>query len=285
MSVPLWDRAAELASHVEDHLGVVPIGRTDVDVFIGRYKSTKAGIHQDFAHNLSLTLRGPKRLVTWPPDCADLLPARSAEYEHLLDKAVVLNGKPGGVTYLPPDEFHIGESPDAATIALNVVFFEVTRDPLEEALMPVRSLLNPVAPIRGRGDGSTMNPAAVLSAFDQIEKMLADRSAHRISVARWLRSSTSARLDAARPLTSTTSALPSRVRLRSGARLLYTSDPSNSSMLLYSCDVNVAAAAQTPFIETLLNDLATGSIVEPPPEDEGTQVLGTLHEWGGVESA
>lgn len=103
LSMPLWDQAAYFAREVKDKIGSTPIGRTDVDIFIGRYNATNVGIHQDFAHNLSFTIRGPKRLVTWPPQDTDKLPIHSTHYREQRKFAEVLTGVAGGFTYFPPD--------------------------------------------------------------------------------------------------------------------------------------------------------------------------------------
>lgn len=286
VSAAMWDRAASTAAQLEDRLDARPVGRTDVDVFMGRYTATRVGIHQDFAHNLSYTLRGPKRLITWGPELEPLLPVHSTSYQHVLDQAVVLNGRPDGFTYFPPEQFHIGESPDAATAAVNIVFFEVANDPVEEALLPVRSVLGQArahSRLPSAGDGSTIDPHAVSEVYRAIEQGIDAGTFQRIATSRWLRSITSFRLESSRPYAKTRSDMPDRIRLRTGARLVHVPDPSDSDVLLFSCDGNVSSCPRSPEVVELLERLNNGESVSSQAVTAGP-ALESLHAWGGAEA-
>jgi hypothetical protein len=191
ISTVLWDRTRDFAEEVRRELGVRPLGHVDMDIFMGRYQSTSVGIHQDFAHNFSFTLRGPKYLLTWPPEMSDEIPMRTLDYDSVRASSTVLRGVPGGMTYFPSREFHIGESPDMPTAAVNIVFFE-TQDSVSDAMHCLQQVIEPLPPRQpSSGDGTSIDPTSVRAIFSQLAQALEDGAAERIATARWMMSMTS----------------------------------------------------------------------------------------------
>lgn len=128
VSAPLWDRAKRLADDLYKHTGSSVAARVDVDTFVGRYASTNVGVHVDHADNFGFTLRGRKELLTWPPSRAEHVPQHTAHYAAARGSADVLLGVPGALTYFPSPQLHVGESPDAVSVNVNIAFFH-RRDP------------------------------------------------------------------------------------------------------------------------------------------------------------
>jgi hypothetical protein len=104
-------------------------------------------VHVDHAGNFGFTLRGRKSLLTWPPELAGQVPQHTADYASARDLADVLVGVPGALTYFPSEQLHVGESPDAVAVNVNIAFF-TRSDPAALVVDAVSGLL-----ARTRGDG------------------------------------------------------------------------------------------------------------------------------------
>ncbi|WP_329112932.1 hypothetical protein [Streptomyces sp. NBC_01465] len=154
----LWDRAKRLADDVHRYTGSRVAGRVDIDTFIGRYTSTNVGVHVDHAGNFGFTLRGEKLLLTWPPERGDQVPQHTSDYASARDHADVLVGVPGALTYFPSEQLHVGESPDAVAVNVNIAFF--TRSD------PAALVVEAVGEVLGRARGVRSGPVA--SAADGI---------------------------------------------------------------------------------------------------------------------
>ncbi|MCT7354337.1 hypothetical protein N4P33_19585 [Streptomyces sp. 15-116A] len=148
VSAPLWDRAKRLSDDVYRCTGTRVAGRVDMDTFIGRYTSTNVGVHTDHAGNFGFTVRGRKTLLTWPPECAEQVPQHTADYASARGLADVLVGVPGALTYFPSRQLHVGESPDAVAVNVNIAFF-TRNDPAALVVDAVGALL-----ARTRADGA-----------------------------------------------------------------------------------------------------------------------------------
>jgi hypothetical protein len=140
VDAPLWDRAKRLSDDVYRYTGTRVAGRVDMDTFIGRYTSTNVGVHVDHAGNFGFTLRGRKSLLTWPPERAGQVPQHTADYASARDLADVLVGVPGALTYFPSEQLHVGESPDAVAVNVNIAFFTKS-DPAALVIDAVSGLL------------------------------------------------------------------------------------------------------------------------------------------------
>ncbi|GAA4320369.1 hypothetical protein GCM10023086_44670 [Streptomyces venetus] len=196
---PLWDRAKRLSDDVYRYTGTRVAGRVDIDTFIGRYTSTNVGVHVDHAGNFGFTLRGRKLLLTWPPAYAGQVPQHTSDYASARDLAEVLVGVPGALTYFPSEQLHVGESPDAVAVNVNIAFF-TRSDPAALVIDAVAGLLartpaDEAATGAHAPDGIPAAAAATLTA-------LADLSGGEVEDAVWehhMRSVTSGGLGVGRP--------------------------------------------------------------------------------------
>ena len=64
----IWERAVEVIRPALKLQGGLPAGGMMLDLFYGKYRSTPTGIHLDSSDNLAFVVRGPKRLMFWPPE-------------------------------------------------------------------------------------------------------------------------------------------------------------------------------------------------------------------------
>ncbi|MFJ8828183.1 hypothetical protein ACIREE_41510 [Streptomyces sp. NPDC102467] len=168
----MWDRAKRLSDDVYRYTGTRVAGRVDMDTFIGRYASTNVGVHVDHAGNFGFTLRGRKILLTWPPERAGDVPQHTSDYASARDLAHVLVGVPGALTYFPSEQLHVGESPDAVAVNVNIAFF-TRSDPAALVLGAVGGLLGRTrADEPGSGaqtpDGIPAAAAATLTALSEL---------------------------------------------------------------------------------------------------------------------
>jgi hypothetical protein len=284
VSAPLWDRAAQISEDLYREIGARPCGRSDVDIFMGHYQSTKVGVHQDFAHNMSFTLRGPKRLLTWPSSMSESIPERSEGYDSIRDRAVVLSGSEGGMTYFPPEEFHIGESPEAATAALNFVNFEIRQSPEECSMSMLSSLIDKPSQSEAIGDGSIVDTGGITYTFDQLLSVLSGGAAYRAAMTMWLESLTSFRLQAPRPRSLAEGAdLPSAVALRTGSKLVFSEDPADASKLFFASDGYVQTCTDVPEVRAVLNVFASDGVVRIDSlHKDVLEVVRVIWGWGSL---
>ncbi|MGF6884630.1 hypothetical protein ABIA39_007190 [Nocardia sp. GAS34] len=286
VSSALWDRARDFANDVRHELGVQPLGHVDMDIFMGHYQSTSVGIHQDFAHNFSFTLRGPKYLLTWPSKMGNKIPKRTLNYDSIRESATVLHGVPGGMTYFPSDEFHIGESPTRPTVAVNFALFE-TQNSVSEAMYSLQQVVEPPTELApSTGDGTSINPAAVRAIFAQLAQALDSGAAERAATARWMTSMTSFQLDVERPGADVPAADSDRVGLRPEALLVFADDPTDKEQLLVSSQGYVAAVSNQLSVVTWLQEVAAGVTyaVSGIPEDCAA-LHNLLVDWGALDAA
>ncbi|MET9374559.1 hypothetical protein ABZX98_10470 [Streptomyces sp. NPDC002992] len=172
VDAPLWDRAKRLSDDVYRYTGTRVAGRVDIDTFIGRYTSTNVGVHVDHAGNFGFTLRGRKVLLTWPPERAGEVPQHTADYASARDLADVLVGEPGALTYFPSEQLHVGESPDAVAVNVNIAFF-TRSDPAGLVLDALGGLLararaDEAEPGAHATDGIPAAAAATLTALGEL---------------------------------------------------------------------------------------------------------------------
>lgn len=125
----MWDKLKEFADKLSLSLGYKPAGRVDIDLFIGKYKSTHSGIHYDNAHNFAITLRGNKKMYTWGKGYEHLNGLKYPDYEEYKKDSVVLNNVVDRVCYFPHDAFHVAESSDSVSVVLNIAFWESSEKP------------------------------------------------------------------------------------------------------------------------------------------------------------
>lgn len=198
----LWDRAKRLSDDVYRYTGTRVAGRVDIDTFIGRYTSTNVGVHVDHAGNFGFTLRGRKTLLTWPPERAGQVPQHTADYASARDLADVLVGVPGALTYFPSEQLHVGESPDAVAVNVNIAFFTKS-DPAALVVDAVGGLLSRARAYTDSSgayapDGIPAAAAAALTALAE----LSDGEVEDVVWEHHMRSVTSGGLGVGRPAAS-----------------------------------------------------------------------------------
>ncbi|MEU6378568.1 hypothetical protein [Streptomyces sp. NPDC046909] len=289
VDAPLWDRAKRLSDDVYRATGTRVAGRVDIDTFIGRYTSTNVGVHVDHAGNFGFTLRGRKVLLTWPPEQAERVPQHTADYASARDFADVLVGEPGALTYFPSEQLHVGESPDAVAVNVNIAFF-TRSDPAALVVEAVDGLLarrradDPGGPAT---DGIPPAAAATLTA-------LAELSGGEIEDVVWehhMRSATSAGLGVGRPAVPPVS-VPRDARVRIPAGVVVHQRLLTDGRRAVAAQGHTLKVADHPQVETAVTALAAGDTLdlarwERRADDTAVPLLHAvllrLRTWGAVE--
>jgi 50S ribosomal protein L16 3-hydroxylase len=115
----LWLRLREFVRHLYPVTGW-PGEKAKSSVFLGNYRTTPFGVHRDPSAVFTFILHGRKRLVAWAPAFfdgkADM--TNRLDYERYRREAVILEGEPGDIMYLPAGHWHTGE--DAGGLAMTV---------------------------------------------------------------------------------------------------------------------------------------------------------------------
>jgi Cupin superfamily protein len=147
----IWSRANDfvhqLASRVQ-----LPWGNVMVDAFLGNYRQTFFRLHKDEQDVFTFVVAGVKRYLLWPfeafahiegvrPD-GELLkfyPSPPAAFDHLRDRACVLEGRPGDLLYWPATQWHIAESDGNThlTVGIGLLFANNAPSLLAEAFRRV----------------------------------------------------------------------------------------------------------------------------------------------------
>ena len=115
----LWLRLREFVKNLYAVTGR-PGDKAKASVFLGNYRNTPFGVHRDPSAVFTFVLHGHKRILAWPraffEDKEDM--TNRLGYERYRGEAIVLEGDPGDVIYLPTGYWHIGE--DASGLAMTV---------------------------------------------------------------------------------------------------------------------------------------------------------------------
>jgi cupin superfamily protein len=115
----LWLRLREFVRDLYTVTGW-PGEKAKSSVFLGNYRTTPFGVHRDPSAVFTFILHGRKRLLAWPPaffDGKEDMTNRIG-YERYRREAVILEGEPGDIVYLPAGHWHTGE--DAGGLAMTV---------------------------------------------------------------------------------------------------------------------------------------------------------------------
>ncbi|GGN90293.1 hypothetical protein GCM10010112_75560 [Actinoplanes lobatus] len=284
VSAPLWDRAKALADDVYEHTGSRPAGRVDIDTFIGRYASTNVGVHVDHAGNFGFTLRGRKTLLTWPAEAAGQVPQKTLDYSAARDSAEVLVGVPGGLTYFPSPQLHVGESPDDVSVNVNIAFF--TRSDVRSRVAAVVDRLLAdgaggagLAPLPDAPavppDAARLLTSVLGSDVARAEDLLWDQ---------WSRSITSSGLDVGRPADQPR-AIPAGASVRLRTRAVLRSRRLADGRLAISSQGHVLRVADDPAIEVALRRLDSGAAVDLDGAAPAVllAVLVRLQSWAALD--
>lgn len=120
-SAPIWQLGARLRDEIDKSAPRPPTGRTDIDAFIGRYSSTFAGIHTDFAHNFAFTLANGKTMHVMKPE--NFLTRHWSDAAYFADSERLYYTE-DSLCYFPHDYFHCATTADAAAINVNIAIWE-----------------------------------------------------------------------------------------------------------------------------------------------------------------
>jgi 50S ribosomal protein L16 3-hydroxylase len=164
-----WSRAVEILLPEITRVGALPAGGFKMELFFGKYRTTPSGIHLDSADNFAFIVRGPKRMLFWPPDRFQTrvyIPSPKAptqqlalirRYEDHLGDALVIEADAGDVIYWPKDYWHVGASPEGWTAMVTIAMWWNAR-PMALA----RYLLNSLIDLEGDARHHPFNPEAPL---------------------------------------------------------------------------------------------------------------------------
>lgn len=87
------------------------VARWDLDCFLGTYRMTPFGVHQDQASVFSWCLQGERTYLTWPPDYPwpeeDLYVPDESRLQAHLDAAERFKVGPGELFYWPSNRWHV----------------------------------------------------------------------------------------------------------------------------------------------------------------------------------
>lgn len=118
----VWDHVAEIVRPIVGHIGRLPPGGLNLDLFLGKYDRTPTGIHRDEGDVIAFVTHGTKHLYFWPYEAFTApwgTPARNHyqtgiwDYTKHVGSAISIEARAGDVIYWPRQWFHIGTSPDA----------------------------------------------------------------------------------------------------------------------------------------------------------------------------
>ncbi|MFF3373665.1 hypothetical protein ACFYXF_12050 [Streptomyces sp. NPDC002680] len=261
VDAPLWDRAKRLSDDVYRYTGTRVAGRVDIDTFIGRYTSTNVGVHVDHAGNFGFTLRGRKTLLTWPPERAGQVPQHTADYASARDLADVLVGVPGALTYFPSEQLHVGESPDAVAVNVNIAFFTKS-DPAALVVDAVGGLL-----ARRRADNAgpgTHAPDGIPAAAAATLTALAELSGGEIEDVVWehhMRSVTSGGLGVGRPA-GAPAPVPRDARVRTHGDIVVRQRLLTDGRRAVATQGHTLKVADHPQVEAAMTTLAAGDTLD-----------------------
>jgi len=108
--------------------GTGSVKRWDIDCFLGTYRMTPFGVHQDRASVFSLCLQGQRTYLTWPPDYPwpeeDLFVPDESRLERHLPAAEHFRIGPGELLYWPSNRWHVvcSNGQPSAVVQLSAYF-------------------------------------------------------------------------------------------------------------------------------------------------------------------
>jgi hypothetical protein len=119
-----WDRYRSFLAPLYAACGV-PTDRAEIDLFLGNYTATPAGVHADAANVFCFVVEGRKRFRLWSPRAIRALPRmRSvADYGSIVERSICLEAGPGDIVYWPPSYWHVGE-PRGPGVSLSLALYE-----------------------------------------------------------------------------------------------------------------------------------------------------------------
>ena len=143
----VWERAVEIIRPALRLQGGLPAGGMMLDLFYGKYRSTPTGIHLDSSDNLAFVVRGPKRLLFWPPERFAVKlasPPRNPSHQQALtgrygdhlDDATVIDAEAGDVIYWPKEFWHISTSDNWSGMVTLPIWWKASAANLAQTMVP-----------------------------------------------------------------------------------------------------------------------------------------------------
>lgn len=143
----VWERAVEVIRPALRLQGGLPAGGMMLDLFYGKYRSTPTGIHLDSSDNLAFVVRGPKRLMFWPPESfavkfasppvnpshQQALTGRFAEHAA---SATIIDADAGDVIYWPKEFWHISTSDNWSAMVTLPIWWNASAANLARTMVP-----------------------------------------------------------------------------------------------------------------------------------------------------
>lgn len=175
----IWERAIEVIRPALKRQGGLPAGGMMLDLFYGKYRSTPTGIHLDSSDNLAFVVRGPKRLLFWPPErftvkfaSPPINPSHQQALtgrwaEHLGD-ATVIDADAGDVIYWPKEFWHVGTSDNWSGMVTLPIWWNASAANLARTMVP--KLLD----LRGESRFYDVNVDDAASAASELPAALTD---------------------------------------------------------------------------------------------------------------
>ncbi|MGH7390881.1 MAG: JmjC domain-containing protein [Candidatus Rokuibacteriota bacterium] len=120
----LWLRLREFVKNLYPVTGW-PGEKAKASVFLGNYRNTPFGVHRDRSAVFTFVVHGRKRILAWPrrffEDKEDM--TNRLGYERYRSEAIVLEGEPGDILYLPTGLWHIGEDAGGLSMTVTLTLF------------------------------------------------------------------------------------------------------------------------------------------------------------------
>jgi ribosomal protein L16 Arg81 hydroxylase len=120
----LWFRLREFVKSLYTVTGW-PGEKAKASVFFGNYANTPFGVHRDGFGVFNFVLYGRKRILAWAPAFFEGKedPSNRLDYKRYANEAIVFEGEPGDIIYLPPGYWHIGEGVSGLSMTVNLALF------------------------------------------------------------------------------------------------------------------------------------------------------------------
>jgi hypothetical protein len=143
----IWERAVEVIRPALRLQGGLPAGGMMLDLFYGKYRSTPTGIHLDSSDNLAFVVRGPKRLMFWPPErfavkfaSPPVNPshqqALTGRYAEHLAEATIIDAEAGDVIYWPKEFWHLSTSDNWSGMVTLPIWWNASAANLARTMVP-----------------------------------------------------------------------------------------------------------------------------------------------------
>jgi 50S ribosomal protein L16 3-hydroxylase len=128
--VQVWNKFRVFLRGLYSEVGM-PIGDVELELFLGDYSKTPAGVHQDQADIFMTVVTGKKFMRVWPDKIFKEQPNKNfvTNYSQYLSSSTLLVGEPGDILYWPSSYWHVAEGNGKLTGALSLALYHQTTIP------------------------------------------------------------------------------------------------------------------------------------------------------------